>query len=72
VGIIDIGERIARNARRLPVVGSILERDYERSFHHGRGRYRGVYASFAEAERSIPPTVTRGIGCEPSGILACE
>lgn len=55
MGILDLGERIARNAWRLPVVGSILERDYERSFHRGRGRFRGVFASFADAERSIPP-----------------
>jgi putative methyltransferase (TIGR04325 family) len=55
VRIYDIGERIARNVWRLPVVGSLIERDYARAFHRGRGRYRGVYASFAEAEKSIPP-----------------
>jgi putative methyltransferase (TIGR04325 family) len=33
-----------------------LQKDYERAFHRGRGRYAGVYASFAEAERSIPQT----------------
>jgi hypothetical protein len=55
VGIVDFGGRIARNAWRLPIVGSILERDYARSFHQGRELYRGAYATFAEAEASIPP-----------------
>jgi putative methyltransferase (TIGR04325 family) len=50
----DLGERVARNVWRIPVVGSIIQRDYERAFFRGRGRYRGVFQSFAEAERSIP------------------
>jgi putative methyltransferase (TIGR04325 family) len=54
LSILEFGERVARNVRRIPIVGPLLQKDYERSFHRGRGRYRGVYASFAEAERSIP------------------
>lgn len=54
VRIFDLGERIARRAQRLPVLGPLLERDYGRMFHQGHGRYRGVYKSFAEAEASIP------------------
>jgi putative methyltransferase (TIGR04325 family) len=55
MGLFDFGERLARNAWRIPVIGGLLQRDYQRSFNQGRGRYRGVYSSFAEAERSIPP-----------------
>lgn len=46
---------MSRNAWRLPVVGSVLERDYARAFAKGpKNQFRGVYASFAEAEASIP------------------
>jgi putative methyltransferase (TIGR04325 family) len=39
----------------VPVVGQVLEADYERSFGRmPKNRFRGVYASFAEAEASIP------------------
>ena len=50
-----MGKRFSRNAWRLPVVGQVLELDYQRSFaRRPPNRFRGVYASFAEAERSIP------------------
>jgi putative methyltransferase (TIGR04325 family) len=56
MGIIDLGKRVSRNAWRLPVVGHMLELDYARSFaRRPPNRFRGVYATFAEAEASIPP-----------------
>jgi putative methyltransferase (TIGR04325 family) len=55
VGIIEIGNRIAKNAWRLPVVGQVLALDYARTFkHRPSGRFRGVYATFADAEAAIP------------------
>lgn len=58
MGIIDLGKRVSRNAWRLPVVGKVLEADYEHSFaRNPKNQFRGVYASFEEAEASIP---TRG------------
>ncbi len=55
MGILDLAERVSRNAWRIPVVGQVLERDYARSFARlPRNRFRGVYASFAEAEASMP------------------
>jgi hypothetical protein len=56
VGFIDVGQRIARNAWRIPGVGQMLALDYERSFaRRPPNRFRGVYRTFAEAEASIPP-----------------
>ena len=56
MGIIDLSKRVSRNAWRLPVVGQVLELDYAREFaRRPRNRFRGVYASFAEAEASVPP-----------------
>jgi putative methyltransferase (TIGR04325 family) len=56
VGIIDFGKRVSRNAWRLPVVGQLLEADYARSFaRRPANQFRGVYATFAEAEASVPP-----------------
>jgi len=56
MGLIDVGQRIARNAWRIPGVGQVLALDYERAFaRRPPNRFRGVYASFAEAEASIPP-----------------
>ncbi len=56
MGLIDFGRRVSRNAWRLPVVGRVLEADYERSFaRRPPNCFRGVYATFAEAEASIPP-----------------
>lgn len=56
MGIIDLGKRVARGAWRIPVVGRVLELDYERSFaRKPPGRYRGVYRTFTEAEASVPP-----------------
>lgn len=55
MGIIDVGKRISNNAWRLPLVGQVLAADYARSFaRRPPNRFRGVYASFAEAEASIP------------------
>ena len=55
MGIIDLGKRVSRNAWRLPLVGQVLERDYARSFaRRPLNRFRGVYATFAEAAASIP------------------
>jgi putative methyltransferase (TIGR04325 family) len=54
VSIIDLGKRVARNAWRLPLVGTAIQRDYQRSFLRGRGHYRGVYRSFEEARADIP------------------
>ena len=56
MGLIDVGKRIQNNAWRIPGVGQVLAADYERSFaKRPPNRFRGVYASFAEAEASIPP-----------------
>lgn len=55
MGLIDVGRRIAKNAWRIPGVGQVLALDYERSFaRRAPNRFRGVYATFAEAEASIP------------------
>lgn len=55
MGFIDVGKRISKNAWRVPGVGKVLALDYERSFaRRPPNRFRGVYTSFAEAERSIP------------------
>ena len=55
MGFIDFGARISKNAWRIPGVGQLLALDYERSFaRRPSNRFRGVYPSFAEAERSIP------------------
>lgn len=56
MGFIDVGQRIAKNAWRIPGVGQMLALDYERSFaRRPPNRFRGVYRTFAEAEASIPP-----------------
>jgi putative methyltransferase (TIGR04325 family) len=61
VGIIDLSKRVSRNAWRLPVVGQVLERDYARSFARmPKNQFRGVYASFAEAEASVPKAARVG------------
>lgn len=55
MGLIELGHRIARHAWRLPVVGRVLAADYARTFaRRPPQRFRGVYASFAEAEAAIP------------------
>lgn len=52
----DFGQRVARNVWRVPVVGSLIEQEYERSFAEGpRGCFRGVYPTFAAALASMPP-----------------
>jgi putative methyltransferase (TIGR04325 family) len=55
VGIVNFGGRVARNIWRVPLLGTLLERDFVRSFHKGQELYHGVYPSFAEAQKSIPP-----------------
>lgn len=54
MSLIDFCKRVAKNTWRVPVVGTAIQRDYERSFQSGRGRYRGVYPSFDAALGSIP------------------
>ena len=54
--VIDLGKRALRNAWRLPLIGQVLKHDYERAFaRRPANRFRGVYASFAEAEAGVPP-----------------
>jgi putative methyltransferase (TIGR04325 family) len=56
VGIIDLSKRVSKNAWRLPVVGQVLALDYARAFaRRPANRFRGVYASFTEAEAAVPP-----------------
>jgi putative methyltransferase (TIGR04325 family) len=56
VGLIEIGKRVQRHAWRLPGLGQVLELDYKRTFAaRPPNRFRGVYATFAEAEATIPP-----------------
>lgn len=55
MGIIELSDRVSRHAWRLPGIGQVLAWDYARSFaRRPPNRFRGVYASFAEAEASIP------------------
>lgn len=55
MGLIDTGRRVARHARRLPGLGQLLAWDYERGFaRRPSNQFRGVYATFADAEASIP------------------
>jgi hypothetical protein len=60
MGIIDLGNRVSRNAWRLPLLGQVLALDYARSFsRRPPNRFRGVYASFAE-HRRIQRVLLRG------------
>jgi putative methyltransferase (TIGR04325 family) len=55
MGFIKLGKRVSQNAWRLPLLGPLLELDYARSFARlPRNQFRGVYASFAEAEAAVP------------------
>jgi putative methyltransferase (TIGR04325 family) len=55
MGMVDTGERIARNLWRLPLIGRLMALDYEQSFRRRPpNRFRGVFATFAEAEASLP------------------
>ena len=55
MSIIEFGRRAARHAWRVPLLGHALAYDYARYFAtRPPNRFRGVHASFAEAERSIP------------------
>lgn len=55
MGVVELGKRVAKNAWRVPGVGQLLALDYERTFaRRPPNRFRGVYPTFAEAERSIP------------------
>jgi putative methyltransferase (TIGR04325 family) len=57
VGFIEIAERTIDKSWSMPVVGRLLELDYDRTFAHcPSGRFRGVYRSFAEAEQAAPKT----------------
>jgi putative methyltransferase (TIGR04325 family) len=58
---IDLGRRMSRTTWRIPLVRQVLEADYARSFARmPKNRFRGVYASFAEAQASIPATAKVG------------
>src|SRR5262245_20211346 len=55
MGLISFGRRVSRHSWRIPVVRQVLEADYARSFARmPKNQFRGVYASFAEAEASLP------------------
>jgi putative methyltransferase (TIGR04325 family) len=55
MSIIEFGRRASRHAWRVPLLGHALAYDYSRYFaRRPPNRFRGVYAGFAEAERSIP------------------
>jgi putative methyltransferase (TIGR04325 family) len=55
MGLIELGKRVSRNVWRVPLIGKVLEADYAQSFARmPKNQFRGVYASFAEAEASIP------------------
>jgi putative methyltransferase (TIGR04325 family) len=55
VGVIDMSQRLARNLWRLPIVGQLMALDYEQSFRRlPPNRFRGVFASFEEADASLP------------------
>jgi putative methyltransferase (TIGR04325 family) len=55
MGVIDTCERIARNLWRVPGLGQLMAFDYGQSFRHRPpNRFRGVFASFAEAAASLP------------------
>jgi len=61
MGIIDLSKRVSRNLWRIPVVRQVLEADYARSFARmPKNEFRGVYASFAEAEASTPTSAKVG------------
>jgi putative methyltransferase (TIGR04325 family) len=61
MGFIELARRVSRNAWRVPLVGKVLEVDYAHSFARmPRNQFRGVYASFAEAEASIPAGARSG------------
>jgi putative methyltransferase (TIGR04325 family) len=56
MGVIEISERVARSAWRMPVLGRLLELDYERMFaKRPKNRYHGNHSTFDEARRAIPP-----------------
>ena len=55
MGLIDLGERVARNAWRLPLLGRVLAVDYARAFARmPPNKFHGVHATFADAEAAIP------------------
>jgi len=55
VSIIEFTKRLAHHAWRVPLLGHALAYDYSRYFaRRPPNRFRGVYASFDEASRSIP------------------
>lgn len=55
MSIVEFGRRAARHAWRVPLLRQLLAYDYARYFAtRPPNRFRGVYATFAEAEKSIP------------------
>jgi putative methyltransferase (TIGR04325 family) len=59
--ILDLARRVSRQPWRIPVVRQVLEAGYARSFARmPKNQFRGVYASFAEAEATVPPSAKLG------------
>src|SRR3569833_664234 len=55
MGFAAFGRKLADNAWRVAILRQFLEWDYARDFARcPKNRFRGVYRSFAEAERAIP------------------
>jgi len=55
MGFAAFGRKLANNAWRIPVLSQFLAWDYAREFaQRPMNKFRGVYGSFAEAERAIP------------------
>ena len=50
------------------MLGSLIQRDYERKFFGGKGHYRGVYPNFAAARAAIPAGKT--VGFDHAGTAA--
>ena len=68
MGVIDFGQRVARNLWRLPIVGQLMALDYEQSFRRRPpNRFRGVFASFEEAQASLPANVRIGYDHDEMG-----
>src|SRR5262245_26064034 len=55
MGFAEFGRKLSANAWRVPILSQLLAWDYERDFaRRPMNKFRGVYGTFAEAERSIP------------------
>lgn len=55
MGLIERAKRLGDVAWKLPGIGHVIRHDYDRTFRlWAPNRFRGAYATFAEARRSIP------------------